>query len=152
MYPISHTLISLCTFVAEDVWPIDVKIAGTLLRTCKNLYWCVSYMAVVKVEFYWIPRVAMIYNLYSVLCARQVWFPQCCVGTWSVANIRASIADRVIELACDVTVCHDVRHTASRIVWCVQQRLCSYLSDMSPAVCARMDAVPRERILPGPYL
>ena len=44
------------------------------------------------------------------------------------------------------------RHTASRIVWCVQQRLCSRLSVVSPAVCTRMEAVPREHILPGPYM
>ena len=141
---------------AETRTPADVVVAGFLLHTCKGLFWRVNYIAVTVEGFYWIPRRAMVFNLYWVLSIgwsmghprfaperHPAWSP------CSMAAVQAAIADRVVELASAAEEQQDVRHAASRIVHRVRRRLCA---PVSPAVCARMDAVRPECVLPGPFL
>ena len=133
---------SLCaSFVAEDV-----RVATALLRTCKNLFWRVSHAGVAVEEFNWILRCKMVNNLQSLLKVGRR--PQRLAGIWSAAEVQGSIADRVVELARDVSICRDVRYAASCVmhgVWYYDH--CPSASPYTHAVSARMDAVPRALVL-----
>ena len=127
--------VAVCPTAAEDV-----RVAGLLLCTCKDIFWRVSYIAVMRTELYWIPRTAMVFNLYTVL-AKQ--YP-----TW----VEVCVANRVCGLACDAGGCWNVRHAASRIVHRVWRKLGHKGKGFSPAVYARMDLVQLEHVLPRPFL
>ena len=64
-----------------------------------------------RTELYWIPRTAMVFNLYTVL-AKQ--YP-----TW----VEVCVANRVCGLACDAGGCWNVRHAASHVVHRVWRKL-----------------------------
>ena len=126
---------------------LSVRVAGRLLLSCKTLFWRVSSMCVSMQDLQCIPCVAMVFNMYLVLSCGRYERDLYSGRVWSADEVQAVVADRVVTLACDVNMCQDVRRAASQVVHRVWRRYNKH----SQIVHARMDAVPPEHVLSGPF-